>query len=158
MCKIDIENYIERLLIKSNSELKFHTFTTLCNEVSEDDHKVLNELSRLYEYGIITYPRVIDENCICIPNAYLDKKDEILDYFLNIFDLGKFKNAINRNKIGKGFDDRSILNHHGLTIKKPIELKYFDKLGLYERIGIRYLMQFLPSPKEYKKINKLENF
>lgn len=168
MKKINIENYIRNLLLSSEKDLKFHSFQTLCKEVNKKESEILKELSKLYEESWVSYPRVTNEEEIGIPGFYWEQKEKFLKYFLENFELGEFKNLINKNKKSKAFEGDIKINpsgvmtvslfHHGLTILDIKEREGIEKIGLYEIIGIRYLMQFLPSPKEYKSIKKLKNF
>ena len=155
MNKLNVEDYLRELIIK-NDQLGFYSFNTLCAEEKKAEISCLTELSELYENKLITYPRVINEKDCEVPLYYHNKKEEYIEYILKHFEIGEFEKLINKNKNQKYFKANMRDFHHGIIcVGFKNEIK---ELGIYEKIMLRYLFQFIPTRLEYVKIKKIRNF
>ena len=156
MNKLNVENYLRNLIMNNKKQIGFHSYNTLLNEESKEEDYILEELSKLYESKLISYPRVINKTECEVPFYYIEKKEMYINYIVENFELGEFKSLININKKTEYFKRRLHVLHHGLIcVGFKNEIK---ELGLYEKIMLRYLLQFIPNQLEYTKIVKIRKF
>lgn len=155
MNKLNVEDYLRKLITKNN-QLGFYSFNTLCAEENKEESLCLKELSKLYEDKLITYPRVMNEIDCEVPLYYYNKKEDYIKYILKNFEIGEFEKLINKNKQTNYFKKNIQDLHHGIIcVGFKNEIK---ELGIYEKIMLRYLLQFIPNRLEYVKIKKIRNF
>lgn len=155
MNKLNVEDYLRALIIK-NDQLGFYSFNTLCAEEKKDEFSCLTELSALYEDKLITYPRVMNKKDCEVPFYYHNQKEKYIEYILSNFEIGEFEELINKNKQTSYFKKNIQDLHHGIIcVGFKNEIK---ELGMYEKIMLRYLLQFIPNRLEYVKIKKIRNF
>lgn len=155
MNKLNVEDYLRELIIK-NDQLGFYSFNTLCAEKNKEEFSCLTELSALYEDKLITYPRVMNKKDCEVPFHYYNQKQKYIEYIISKFEIGEFKKLINPNKQTNYFKKNIQDLHHGIIcVGFKNEIK---ELGIYEKIMLRYLLQFIPNRLEYVKIKKIRNF
>lgn len=91
-----------------------------------------------------------------VPLYYYNKKEDYIKYILKNFEIGEFEKLINKNKQPEYFKSNIQDLHHGIIcVGFKNEIK---ELGIYEKIMLRYLFQFIPNRLEYVKIKKIRNF
>jgi DNA topoisomerase-3 len=104
----------------------------------------LGHVQKLYESGLVTYPRT---ECEHIPEGHFTEAGKIIEAIRSgCLSLSDMLDGVNLNRKSAAWDDKKITEHHAIlpTAKVPLEDSLTEtERKIYELVCARYVLQFL---------------
>ena len=113
--------------------------------------KVLEICQKLYELGILTYPR---SDCEYLPDAHHDDAQRVFDV-IEILSSVRVPQNVDKKRISPVFNSKKVEEHHAIIpsasckVTKPLD---GDEALIFELVAMRYFCFFLPD-YEFLQVN-----
>lgn len=141
---------VEKKLVKSSAPLPY-SLPALQIDASKafglSPSETLEITQKLYEAGIVTYPR---SDCPYLPESkHAEAPQTIAGIVKNVPDYALIAEKLNTGRRHKAFDDKKVTEHFAIIpTGKPAVLK--DKQSdIYQLIALRFIALFWPDDFEY---------
>ena len=113
--------------------------------------KTLEICQKLYEQGILTYPR---SDCEFLPDAHHDDAQLVFDVIENLSSV-KVPEAVDKERSTPVFNSKKVEEHHAIIPSASCKLSKLlegDEASIFELVAKRYISFFMPD-YEFLQVN-----